>query len=221
MDTANCTVFSPQLIDFSGQRFGKWTVLEIAPRGAWKGGQPHWVCRCDCGVTAIVAARSLRKGRSRQCRRCGSTIHGHSRHPLYDVWRGILRRCYVTTNVRYLPYGGRGITVCIRWRKSFAAFCADMGPRPTPAHTIERIDNHGNYEPNNCKWATQMEQNRNTRYNHWIEFDGETQCLADWASECNMSPQTLLHRLERGWSVEKALTTPVRPQRRRRKSAAS
>jgi hypothetical protein len=96
-----------------------------------------------------------------------------------------------------------------------------MEPRPTSAHTLERINNDGNYEPDNCKWATQAEQSRNMRTNVLLAFNGQTKCIADWASDLNTSYQTLQRRLQLGWSLEKTLTTPVRPMRPRQTSAVS
>jgi len=105
-------------------------------------------------------------------------------------------------------YGGRGVTVCSRW-ESFENFLADMGPRPSPKHSIDRIDSGGNYEPGNCRWATRAEQSRNTRRNVLLTFGGQTMCLEDWASQRKMRPHVLGSRIRRGWSIERALTVPV------------
>jgi len=106
-------------------------------------------------------------------------------------------------------YAGRGITVCDRWRDSFVAFYEDMGPKPSPAHSLDRIDNDKGYEPGNCRWATRTEQMRNTRANRWITFAGETLTLADWSERLGIHKETLTRRLET-WSVEEAMTRPVR-----------
>jgi len=107
----------------------------------------------------------------------------------------------------YSYYGGRGIIVCQRWVESFEAFLTDMGPRPSPKHSIDRFpDKNGNYEPGNCRWATQAEQSRNTRRNVNVTFDGRTMCLTDWAKELGVSGSCLRYRI-RYWSLSDALTT--------------
>ena len=131
----------------------------------------------------------------------------------YGSWKGIIQRCCNPKSPAHHKYGGRGITVCERWR-SFKAFYEDMGPRPSPLHSIERINNNGNYELGNCRWATRREQSRNTRQNVMLVFSGRTQCIAAWAEERGMKPKTLCRRLKCGWPVELAITAPLhhRPQ---------
>jgi hypothetical protein len=118
--------------------------------------------------------------------------------PEYRAWSAMKLRCANPNNEQYHNYGGRGITVCDRWRQSFAAFLVDMGPRPSPRHSIDRIDNNGNYEPGNCRWATSREQNRNRRNNIVLTHDGRTMCLADWARELGVPRGTLLARYRDG-----------------------
>jgi hypothetical protein len=124
-------------------------------------------CRCDCGVEVRVRVAQLVTGKTRSCGCLQREItgarrrtHGKSRTPEHRAWRGMLDRCTLPTHISYPYYGGRGITVCERWR-SFANFLADMGPKPTSKHTLDRINGNGNYEPSNCRWATWSEQNRN------------------------------------------------------------
>ncbi len=131
--------------------------------------------------------------------------HGMDGTKTYRAWGRMLERC---RDPRRKYHAGRGITVCKRWH-DFVNFYADMGDRPD-GMTMERIDNDGNYEPDNCKWATHAEQSRNTRYNHLVTFQGKTQCVTDWAEELGINRITLYSRLRKGWSVEKALTTLVR-----------
>lgn len=130
--------------------------------------------------------------------------------PEYTAWAGMLQRCRNPKNAAYPDYGGRGITVCDAWRDSFEAFYADLGPRPSARHSIDRIDNDGNYEPGNCRWATAKEQNRNTRRARLLTFDGRTQLLSDWGAELGVHPEAIRGRLRRGWSIEDALQG-VRP----------
>jgi hypothetical protein len=119
-------------------------------------------------------------------------------------------RCSNPNNRFYHAYGGRGIVVCERWKSSFKNFLSDMGEAPS-GKSIERIDNNKGYCKSNCKWATRKEQQRNMRSNHLKTFDGETKCIAEWAEEFNIKPVTLWSRLYKyGWSIEKALLTPVK-----------
>lgn len=124
-----------------------------------------------------------------------------------STWYNILQRCTNPKSPSWKNYGGRGITICDRWRNSYANFFADMGPRPA-GMSIERKDRDGHYEPNNCHWASAAEQSRNTRRNKRITFQGETLCLKDWAARLDVRYNTLVLRLLRGWSVERMMTTP-------------
>ena len=138
--------------------------------------------------------------------------HGHARVGKktlpYTIWRGMIDRCTNKKNKRYVNYGGRGIKVCERWRV-FINFFEDMG-EPAAGLTIERIDNDKGYEPGNCRWATRAEQNRNMTTSHFISFNGETKCLADWGRKLGLKPFTINWRLRNGWSVDAAFTTPKR-----------
>ncbi len=122
-------------------------------------------------------------------------------------WHDMMGRCYKPTNTSYPRYGGRGITVCERWH-SFDNFYADTGD-PPDGMTIDRIDNDGNYEPGNVRWATKREQSHNQSTCHYIEYNGERKLLTQWALELGMTQQTLSHRLRLGWDIERALATPV------------
>lgn len=121
------------------------------------------------------------------------------------------QRCYNKNEKNYGGYGGRGIKVCDRWRDHFAMFIQDMGPRPSPQHSLDRIDVNGDYCPENCRWATQAEQQQNRRVNILLKFNGKVQCLAVWARELGIGEWALASRIRRGWSIERALTTPVNP----------
>ena len=133
-------------------------------------------------------------------------------HPLWELYRGMIRRCYESKVRSFKNYGGRGITVCARWRESFDAFVADVGVRPGPKHTIDRKNNDGNYEPGNIRWATKREQARNTRFNRLLTARGKTQTLEEWAIETGLPTSTLFNRLRRGWPDDKVIETPAQPK---------
>jgi len=206
-----------------GESYGHLVVVcELAVRRRASGGTERWVlCRCVCGKEIEVRLSNVRTGHTRSCGcrmwsvgdRNEAISHKFREFPEYRIWKGMKERCYSPSRREYSNYGGRGIRVCERWRKSFMAFYADMGPRPSFAHSIDRIDGNGDYEPGNCRWATRAEQNRNRKDNRFLEFNGERLCLADWAKRFGMRKGTLHDRLARGMSVREALTTPVRQWR--------
>lgn len=134
------------------------------------------------------------------------------------LWRAMLNRCYLKTHHAYASYGGRGIKVCVRWRgpNGYVRFVADVGPRPSTAHTLDRFpDNDGDYKPGNVRWATRKEQQRNSRANRLLIFRGRTQPMSAWAEELKIPYVTLQQRLRNGWSVERALSTPASPKSRK------
>ncbi len=144
------------------------------------------------------------------------TIHGHARHRNgqkqsreYNAWRAMLKRCHRPLNPSYERYGGRGIKICDRWLQSFENFLSDMGMCP-PGMTLERKENNGNYEPGNCKWATQKEQANNRSDNCVLTFNGRTQTTAQWGDELGIGRTTMSWRLRHKWPVDRILTTPVR-----------
>jgi hypothetical protein len=151
-------------IDLVGQRFGHLLVLEMASERTKKG-LVCWLCRCDCGETKIVVGRDLRSVHVQSCG-ClkGYITHGLSYHELYVVWASMIQRCENPNHDSYPRYGGSGVTVCERWRRSFLNFLIDMGERPSPQHTLDRYPNRkGNYEPGNVRWATWKQQNQKAR----------------------------------------------------------
>lgn len=133
----------------------------------------------------------------------------YARHPEYHCWQSMVKRCSSPANIEFARYGDRGITVCERW-KSYVNFRMDMGPRPSPQHSIERRDNNAGYEPGNCYWATKSAQARNRRSSRMLVYSGRTMCVAAWAEEVGIKSTTLRERLDRyGWSVHDALSIPT------------
>ena len=183
-----------------GKKYGMLTVLGVREQFA--------ICRCDCGNAVRVWKRNL-YGNTRSCGCIKRTQDGFSHLAEYNTWTKMIKRCYLTTDRSYPNYGGRGIKVSARWRDSFSAFLHDMGTKPHPGFTIERIDNNGPYQKSNCRWIPRGEQNWNTRKNHMLTFKGKTQHISKWAREVGMPSQTLLNRIVRlRWSVKDALTKP-------------
>lgn len=198
-------------IDLTGHKFEKLTVLNEA--GKTKDGKIKWMCNCDCGNKTIVIGKNLRNGHTKSCGclNIGSNIqHGKSNTGTYRIWCAMLRRCNNRNNEHYADYGGRGIKVCLRWRK-FENFISDMGDRPGKNYTIERIDNEAGYTPKNCEWATKKRQARNRRTTFWITFNKERKSLIEWTEEFGMPYETVRKRIRiYGWDIERALTEPVR-----------
>lgn len=197
-------------IDLHGQVFGHLTALSLTRHR----GLRAWICQCSCGQTVIHEARMLRFGHVKSCGcRRGDTRaaqllrHGGARRkdraPEYTSWKQMNGRCYNKANKRYPEWGGRGITVCDEWRHDFARFLADMGPKPSGRHSIERIDNNGSYHPGNCIWATPNIQSANRRNVMMVEFAGKRVCLSEAARLAGLGFTTVKRRIKRGWPQDK------------------
>lgn len=200
-----------------GMCFDELIVLGFAEI---KNRESHWFCKCGCGNVVKVLRRSLVSHNTRSCGclqkkivSINSLKHGQAgkdkkRSKLYSVWSAMIQRCTNSNNKHYKNYGGRGISVCESWL-NFENFLIDMGEAPLGL-SIERNDVNGNYEPSNCRWATRKEQANNQRNNHLIEFNNEIKTMAQWSEDVGILAKTLYSRLVvYGWSVERALTTPV------------
>lgn len=198
--------------DLTGKRFERWTVLN---RGTPHPKRTLWVCKCSCGTVREVVADSLTRGASTSCgclhRELVAqrfTTHGKSDTPEFIIWAHIVSRCTNPNDTAFKNYGGRGIRICAEWKKDFAAFLKHVGPRPSPAHSIERIRNSRGYAPGNVRWATWREQCRNKRTNVFLSFSGKRMCLADWAEKQRIPYHRLKRRILDGWSIARSLTTP-------------
>jgi hypothetical protein len=200
----------PRTRDLTAETFCRLTVKQFSHYGHNR--SPYWVCECLCGVVKVIDGRHLNSGSTRSCgclQKQVSTKHGMHGTTEYKAWACMHQRCYNKLCTGYDNYGGRGITVCDAWQ-SFACFYADMGPRPSKDHSLDRIDNDGPYCKENCRWATRKEQQRNRRSTQFVTCGNETLTLTQWAERTGIKYKTLCKRLNSGWPVEQALTQPVR-----------
>ncbi len=205
--------------DLTGQRFGRLTVISLSDKKLEYSRSAVWLCRCDCGNEIITSSTCLKSGDTLSCgclhREIMSevgkarTTHGLRHTPEYDAWSNMKRRCCSENGRDYKNYGGRGISVCDRWLNSFENFYADMGLKPSPDHSIDRIDNDGNYEPNNCRWATAEEQSNNRRNIVRYSYNGGDYTYTQLARIFDISEEPLRQKLIAGWPVEKAIELMV------------
>ena len=190
-----------------GTRFGRWTAGDEAGRDRY--GAVLIACTCVCGREREVKASSLRRGDSTSCG-CASAdanvTHGMSKSPLYGVWRGMHERTGNPAHAEWPNYGGRGIAVCDRWKR-FELFAADMASGYRKGVQLDRIDNDGDYSPSNCRWVSHQANQRNKRTNHRIEWRGRELIAQEWAELLGIPANTIIYRLRRGWTVERALST--------------
>lgn len=200
----------PNLIDLTGKRFGKLTVLS---RTQNQGHFVAWLCRCDCGNILAVRGQSLKSGNTKSC---GCIVHKHngSKTRLYTVWVRMMERCYKPRVARYANYGGRGIKVCDAWHDfgTFREWAMNSGYDEEAAHyecTLDRIDVNGNYCPENCRWIPMSEQAHNTTRNHILFVDGERMDIAQASEKYGISVATLWARLKSGYDDETAVKAPL------------
>lgn len=204
-------------IDMVGRRYGKLIVVSRADNA--RDGSARWFCRCDCGGTGTYAGTRIRAGRQRSCG-CGMQetmfrsangelhTHGMSASRVYRIWAGMRTRCSPSASGKSRRlYYERGIRVCARWHE-FVNFLADMGEPPSGA-SIDRINPNGDYEPDNCRWASAAQQANNTRSNHVVEFNSRSLTVAEWAREIGVKQNTLEYRIQRGMKPEYALRKTV------------
>lgn len=202
----------PQPKPFSGLRFSRLLVIKEDVPLFTSGGKPRRrvLCKCDCGKLKSVDTSRLKRGSAKSCG-CSTTrrslsvtdpkglpTHGRSKTPEYRSWQGMIYRCFNPRKSGFSNYGGRGITVCQRWLESFCNFLEDVGPRPSPAHSMDRIDTNGNYSPENCRWATSRVQNNNQRKTLMVEVDGTKMALSLACEKLGLSRQNCARRIRKG-----------------------
>lgn len=207
--------------DLTGNTYGRLTVLRYA--GNTPKGQAKWLCQCECGGTKITAADNLRRGNTSSCgclaneqRKAAAQTKCHAlsraeKPKEHGAWHGMIRRCYDPKHPGFKNYGAKGIGVCEAWRTGFAAFYADMGDAP-PKHTLDRLDNSKDYGPDNCRWATMKEQANNRSNNRLLTLNGVTLNAQQWSDRLGWHKSVIASRLYNGWTVERTLTTPVKPR---------
>lgn len=187
-----------------GQKFGKLLVLEKTNEKAKNNGEYKYKCICDCGKKILVRGSNLKQGNSKSCGCSHSSSITKENHRLYIIYDNMKARCNNPKCVSYKNYGGRGIKVCKEWNKDFNVFvkwALENGYKDNL--TLDRINNNGNYEPSNCRWATKIEQANNMRTNRFITYNNETKTIAQWSRILKISPQNLRYRINH-WGVEKA-----------------
>jgi hypothetical protein len=199
-----------KLIDISGKTFERLTVVGLSHLD--KNKSSYWLCKCVCGKDKVINKSSLIQGKSKSCG-CLNQTHGEGgfiqgsnlRNPTkeYSLWISIKGRCFNPKMKFFHRYGGRGITMCDRWKNSYEDFLEDVGRAPSSKHSLDRINVDGNYEPSNCKWATQKEQMNNTCRNRFIEWNGKKQTVIQWCEELNLNENKIRSRIKRNWDVSK------------------
>ncbi len=205
----------PKFIDLTKRKFGRLTVVKRVNNNKY--GSSRWLCKCDCSQKVITLGNSLTGGDTKSCG-CLRIKHGHTaglkRSKTYISWYHMIQRCTNPNDRHYHDYGGRGITVCKRWRNSFENFLEDIGEAPKGLQ-IDRINNDKGYYKINCRWTTSKTNNRNRRNNHLVSYNNTTQCIMEWSEKTGIPEYVIRQRLNRNWSVRKTLTTPVRRQRKK------
>jgi len=210
-------------IELAGERFGKLVVVSYV--GKDKNGKALWNCKCDCGKETIKSSSLLRNEMTKSCgclrkemiaiANKGKETHGKSKSHLYGIWHGMKERICCKTYKQYKDYGGRGIGICEEWRENFESFekwALQNGYRK--GLEIDRIDNEKGYYPQNCRWTIKKVQANNRRSNRIIEYQGKKRTMKEWAEITRINYATLKYRLSKGWSIEKALETPVKRRKR-------
>lgn len=203
-----------------GTRYGMLQIIGVSQ--SEKGNTTYAKCKCDCGNIVKILPFLLFRGERKSCgcaktnnpmlsnsssTSCGNFKDGRTKHNLYGVWKQMIDRCENPSAKHYDRYGGRGIKVCEEWKDfwKFVEWSDSVGGRPKK-YSLDRINNDGNYEPSNCRWASQFVQTRNTSRNFIIEYNGVSKTVTDWGIELGINPQTITNRINRGWDIKRALS---------------
>lgn len=205
-----------KLIDLTGQRFGRLTVISRIEN---VGHNTSWLCKCDCGNEKIVSGNNLRNGSTKSCgciKNLGNTKHSLCNSRIYRIYTNIHQRCYCKYSTIYKHYGGRGITICDEWKNDFLSFYSwAINNGYADNLTIDRIDTNGNYEPDNCRWVTMKIQNYNRRSSLKFEHNGEVYNTKQLAEKTGLTESAIQHRHERGWTVSEIVDTPTHHARKK------
>lgn len=193
-------------VDIKNQRFGKLIAIKDVGR---RRGRVLWLFNCDCGNQTFVTSNDVLTGNTKTCGCSHGEKHGFcGKERLYSIWQDVKKRCLNKNHCRYKNYGGRGITVCNEWKKSYLAFRTwALNNGYKEELTIDRINNDGNYEPKNCRWATIIEQANNRSNNHLIKYKGKEKTIAQWARKLNMKYSTFAGRIRIGWKIQEIIKT--------------
>ena len=206
--------------DLTGQKYNRLTVLGLDENNSTQ--STKWLCRCDCGRIVSVAGNNLKNGHTKSCgclnselvtlRNKAKATHGDTNTPLYRIWTSMWGRCTNISCDSYQRYGGRGVKVCKEWEDyaQFRDWALSIGYDYDPQWTIDRIDPDGDYCAENCRFLTRQQQNATSRHAVRVEYNGETKCLKEWAREYGIPYLTFYYRYKNGWSIERALNTPVK-----------
>lgn len=211
------------IIDLTGKVFYRWKVIGISFSDGFR---LYWNCKCSCGSTKAIPGANLKNGESKSCGCFQKEVvsrlmknqkytkkHGLNRTPEHRAWISMRRRCYDKNHIGYKYWGGRGITVCGEWKDDFLSFLNYVGKKPDDSYSIDRINNDGNYEPGNVRWATHAEQAINRRsYCRMFDFDGSKFSLTDLSKKFDIQRDCLRYRIRSGWDLNKA--TSQRPRLR-------
>lgn len=216
--------------DYIGKTYNKLTILNFETPEDYKNKKTGYIqkqhvvtCKCNCGNLWTGKLQNIKRETTTSCG-CYKTktlkenprgkTHGLVNTSEYYSWNAMKNRCLNKNAPNYHNYGGRGITVCDRWKDSFENFYTDMGSKPKKGYSIDRIDNNGNYEPNNCKWSSQKEQTNNQRTNKLLTYKNKIQTLSQWCEELNLNRDTVIERLNKyKWTIEKVLETKTNPKK--------